>query len=118
MASTTRLHSKTPTQCYSISSTPNPECLNPLLEYDPEKWEPVFRKDHAPAKCLGSHSDSTSNNFALAAMCSWAGFGSISRKSRAAREWIKQVEPFAMGDIDQQIKSAAFRKLTGSRGRS
>jgi hypothetical protein len=24
----------------------------PLLEHDPEKWEPVFRKDHAPTKKL------------------------------------------------------------------
>jgi hypothetical protein len=22
------------------------------LEHDPEKWEPVFGKDHAQAKCL------------------------------------------------------------------
>src|ERR1700685_869090 len=22
-----------------------------LLEHDPEKWNPVFRKDHAPSKC-------------------------------------------------------------------
>jgi hypothetical protein len=21
------------------------------LEHDPEKWVPVFRKDHAPSKC-------------------------------------------------------------------
>jgi hypothetical protein len=21
------------------------------LKHDPEKWKPVFRKDHAPAKC-------------------------------------------------------------------
>jgi hypothetical protein len=21
------------------------------LEHDPEKWEPVFRKDHAQSKC-------------------------------------------------------------------
>jgi hypothetical protein len=21
------------------------------LEHDPEKWKPVFRKDHAPSKC-------------------------------------------------------------------
>jgi hypothetical protein len=24
----------------------------PLLEHDPEKWMPVFRKDHAPTKKL------------------------------------------------------------------
>ncbi len=24
---------------------------NPRLEHDPEKWKPVFRKDHAPSKC-------------------------------------------------------------------
>src|SRR3979411_1051379 len=24
--------------------------LEPLLEHDPEKWEPVFRKDHAQTK--------------------------------------------------------------------
>jgi hypothetical protein len=23
----------------------------PWLEHDPEKWKPVFGKDHAPAKC-------------------------------------------------------------------
>jgi hypothetical protein len=23
-----------------------------VLEHDPEKWEPVFRKDHAPAKSM------------------------------------------------------------------
>jgi hypothetical protein len=22
-----------------------------VLEHDPEKWQPVFRKDHAPSKC-------------------------------------------------------------------
>jgi hypothetical protein len=24
-----------------------------ILEHDPEKWEPVFGKDHAQAKSLG-----------------------------------------------------------------
>src|SRR3984885_13617577 len=23
--------------------------------HDPERWKPVFRKDHAPPKCLGGH---------------------------------------------------------------
>jgi hypothetical protein len=22
-----------------------------FVEHDPEKWKPVFRKDHAPLKC-------------------------------------------------------------------
>jgi len=26
------------------------DCLIDRLEHDPEKWVPVFRKDHAPSK--------------------------------------------------------------------
>src|ERR1700685_3069266 len=26
-------------------------CCGAILEHDPEKWKPVFRKDHAPLKC-------------------------------------------------------------------
>jgi hypothetical protein len=33
--------------------SPSPELSAPSakLEHDPEKWKPVFRKDHAPPKC-------------------------------------------------------------------
>jgi glycolate oxidase iron-sulfur subunit len=33
--------------------------LPEALKHDPEKWEPVFGKDHASAKMLGTHVDST-----------------------------------------------------------
>jgi hypothetical protein len=26
-------------------------CWFSALEHDPEKWKPIFRKDHAPSKC-------------------------------------------------------------------
>ena len=28
------------------------ETVSPFSEHDPEKWQPVFRKDHAPLKSL------------------------------------------------------------------
>jgi hypothetical protein len=35
----------------SICAIPKlPSSFIPLLEHDPEKWKPVFRKDHAPTK--------------------------------------------------------------------
>src|SRR5665811_187726 len=37
-----------------------------VLAHDPEKWEPVFGKDHAPSKTLGPGSDSTPNDTAPA----------------------------------------------------
>ncbi|MGA8651190.1 MAG: hypothetical protein WB677_11300 [Xanthobacteraceae bacterium] len=38
--------------CGLVSPAPKPK--DPPLEHDPEKWKPVFREDHAPAK---SHRD-------------------------------------------------------------
>src|SRR5258708_6156599 len=39
-------------------------------EHDPDKWEPVFGKDHAPNKKLEPDSDSAKNERALAPSCS------------------------------------------------
>src|SRR5262249_21635406 len=36
------------------------------LAHDPEKWEPVFGKDHAPSKNLGRDDDSKKRHHALA----------------------------------------------------
>jgi hypothetical protein len=33
-----------------VTSSSRKNGYTPLLEHDPEKWMPVFRKDHAPAK--------------------------------------------------------------------
>jgi hypothetical protein len=38
------------------------EIRRPDLEHDPEKWEPVFGKDHAPNKELDQDDDSTNRH--------------------------------------------------------
>jgi hypothetical protein len=38
----------------------------PMLEHDPEKWTPVFRKDHAQIKEIERDDDSKKRHHALA----------------------------------------------------
>jgi hypothetical protein len=37
-------------RCYNARTRVPFEVLNAWLEHDPEKWVPVFRKDHAQTK--------------------------------------------------------------------
>ena len=46
---------------------PGPKSRARALEHDPEKWEPVFGKDHAPAKRIERDDDSKKSHHALAA---------------------------------------------------
>ena len=58
------------------SETPAP----PALEHDPEKWVPVFRKDHAQIKEIERDDDSKKRHPALAPAC--AGCRTDSRSYR------------------------------------
>jgi hypothetical protein len=46
----------------------------PMLEHDPEKWTPVFRKDHAQIKEIERDDDSKKRHHALAAGVPQTGF--------------------------------------------
>src|SRR5262249_13455103 len=47
-------------------------CLaGPPLEHDPEKWIPVFGKDHAPTNKLERDGDSKKSHLALAGHDQW-----------------------------------------------
>src|SRR5215831_255258 len=79
------------------------------LEHDPEKWEPVFRKDHAQLKCQSANRFLRSWRFAQASC--WAASCLRPAAPRLSRTWIGSEERRQLGD-----QSAAKRALRIGRG--
>jgi hypothetical protein len=51
--------------CFALSLITGSRRIHAGLEYDPEKWKMVFRKDHAQIKKVERDADATKNWSAL-----------------------------------------------------